>query len=58
MAHLPVSSADHSLNMCVLKLASPVFQSSPVQSSPAFIHSLVIRLWKCFVRLPKSVWVV
>ena len=40
MVRLPVFSADHSLNTCVLKLASPVLQSSPVQSSPAFIHSL------------------
>ena len=31
MASLPVFSADHSLNTHVLKLASPVFQSSPVQ---------------------------
>ena len=33
MARLPVFSVDPSLNTRVLKLASPVVQSSPVQSS-------------------------
>ena len=33
MVSFPVFSADHSLNTCVLKLPSPVVQSSPVQSS-------------------------
>ena len=39
MASLPVCSTDHSLNMRVLKLASPV-QSSPVQHlyTPGYMH--------------------
>ena len=33
MASLPVLSADHFLKKHVLKLVSPIFQSSPVQSN-------------------------
>ena len=56
MASLPVFSTDHPLNMRVPKIASPVFQSSRVQSSvciytpvhrASLLHVSLVHLWFC-----------